>query len=83
MDYQDAAHKLTDGETPSHIVLSEEMWHFLSETHKFEQLQSSDANGFLGMRVWKSTALDRHEKHALLLSDVAFRQIALTPKDFY
>ena len=76
MDYQDMMYEQYNGETPSHILLSERMWNFLSESHKFEQLQHTDEDGFLGMRVWKCGALDKHEKDALLLSDSAFRTIA-------
>lgn len=76
MEYQDAMYEQYNGETPSYILLSERMWNFLSESHKFEQLQHTDEDGFLGMRVWKCGALDKHEKDALLLSDSAFRTIA-------
>lgn len=84
MDYQDAAHELTDGDTPDHILLSEEMWNFLDESHKFEQLADGKMleSGFLGMNVWKCEALDNHNRVALLLSDKAFQQIAPTPSDY-
>lgn len=78
MDYQDAAHRLSDGDTPDHIVLSEEMWNFLDETHKFEQLANDNLSGkgFVGMNVWKSDVLDKRDKDALLLSTEAFNQLS-------
>lgn len=81
LNQQDAAYDQY-GESPDHIVLSEEVYDFLDESHNFERLQDNNVeSGFIGMRVWKSPALDSHDKAALLLSTEAFRDIALLGKD--
>jgi hypothetical protein len=85
MDRQDAAYELTDGESPDHIILSESMWNFLDESHNFEQLKDTSGakkEGFIGMKVWKCSSLEKHGKHALLLSESAFRHVAPLAKDY-
>ncbi len=79
LEQQDAAYDKY-GESPDHIVLSEEMFEFLNGLHKFERLQNGD-NGFIGMQIWKSSSLDSYNKAALLLSTEAFRDIATLGKD--
>lgn len=77
LEKQDAAFDKF-GDSPDHIVLSEEMYNFLDETHNFEQLQNSnkDTNtGFIGMTVWESKVLDKKDKQALLLSADALSDI--------
>jgi len=82
MDEIDEVHKMTDGSTPDHIIVSEAIWRDMKTKKRFEKIGSTDipkrrrqAFGFMGMRVWKSGALDRRDKDALLLSEEVFASV--------
>lgn len=85
MDEQDAAYDEFDGRTPSHIIVSKEIYDQMREKSRFEQLKPSappKRPGYLGMKVWWSHALDERETAALLISDEVFEQIVTRAEDF-
>lgn len=85
----DAAHEMTDGSTPDHIIVSEAIWKDMKQNRRFEKLKDPDSPkrrtgesvGYIGMRVWPSGALDDRAKFALLLSEEAFKQMFDRPED--
>lgn len=85
LDAVDEVHIETDGETPDHLIVSEEVWNLLEEKRRFEELEDNSnpkRPGYLGMKVWYSRTLDERGKVALLLSDQAFNVMVPKAKDF-
>lgn len=78
------------GTAPDHIILSKEIYDWLDENNGLETLRDSSypqRPGYLGMKVWWSTALDERDNAALLISDKVFDEIVtraedMPPKDF-
>jgi len=81
MRAMDDLHKMTNGAAPDHIIVSERIWDELEQTNGFEQIRYSDTRfgdvdyGYLGMRVWKSSALDGREQEFIVLTDGMFVRI--------
>ena len=90
LDEQDEAYEEYDGETPDHIIVSQEIYSQLEGWNRLELLADKSRPkrpGYIGMKVWYSRALDRRGKKALLVSDEVFNEIVtrtedMPPKDF-
>jgi hypothetical protein len=84
-DEQDKVWDEYDGSTPDHIILSKELYDWLDDGGRFEKLKENyppKRPGYLGMKVWWSLALDKKNKHALLVSNEVFQEIVTRTEDF-
>lgn len=89
LDAMDVGHRRSDGSTPDHIIVSNEIWCDMKAKNRFERLRYNDSpkrravsTGYIGMRVWPSRALDDRGLDALLLSEEAFLSMMPTVSDY-
>lgn len=71
MDALDACHEQTGGRTPDHIIVSESVYSGV-RSEKLKERRPLSGEGFMGMTMWHSGALDERDKQALLLTDEVF-----------
>jgi predicted HTH transcriptional regulator len=84
LDEIDEVHLETDGETPDHLIVSDEVWEDFRLRSRFEELKDTSnpkRPGYLGMKVWHSSSLDKRGKVGLLLSEQAFQAIVPRVRD--
>lgn len=85
LDEQDEVWEEYDGETPDHLIVSQEIYSELEGWNRLEPLSDKShprRPGYLGMKVWYSRALDERGKKALLISDEVFEQIVTRAEDY-
>lgn len=76
LDALNDSYEKYDGDTPDHIIVSESVYADLSAENVDHFPLSGE--GYLGMTLWHSAALDERGKDALLLSDEVFAECLLS-----
>lgn len=86
LDATDEWYDFTDGGAPDHIIVSESKYEDIS----VEQLRRGGRNsghldtgdGYVGMVLWSSAALEKRDTEAIFLKDTDLRRLFPRAKDF-
>lgn len=84
LEEMDEAYESYNGETPDHMLVSDEVWRRMESERRFERLSNGSYKemGYIGMDVWQCSSMEKYNLDALLLSEEVFEQIVSRASDY-